>query len=136
MRLSTPTVFASASLVALSAGLTGCASSDSGDAERATAPAPAETAQPSGATTAASYNSSDPIEASTAVMRVNGMSCPKCANNITLKLKELPSVNEVLINMGIGEVIVAFGEGTHPSRDQLASAIDSAGFTLESITVR
>ena len=69
-------------------------------------------------------------------MRVNGMSCPKCANNITLKLKELPSVNEVLINMGIGEVIVAFGEGTHPSRDQLASAIDSAGFTLESITVR
>lgn len=129
MRLSTLTVFTSASLLALSTGLTGCASSDSGEAGQAMAPA-------SSATAPASYDAGAPIEASTAVLRVNGMSCPKCANNITLKLKELPSVNEVLINMGIGEVIVAFGEGTHPSRDQLASAIDNAGFTLESITVR
>jgi copper chaperone CopZ len=127
MRLSTLTVFTSASLLALSAGLIGCASSDSGDAEQAMAPTAVESA---------SHDAGAPIEASGAVLRVNGMSCPKCANNITLKLKELPSVQEVLINMGIGEVIVAFGEGTHPSRDQLASAIDSAGFTLESITVR
>jgi copper chaperone CopZ len=91
---------------------------------------------PSGAVTQTVSNETAPIEASAAVLMVKGMSCPKCANNITLKLKEVPSVQEVLINMGIGEVIVSFGEGQHPSRAQLASAIDRAGFTLESISTR
>ena len=126
MRSTALSVFVSATTLALAAGLTGCASSGSGDAQQAMISGSVEAVSDTGS----------PIEASSAVLRVNGMSCPKCANNITLKLQELPSVNEVLINMGIGEVIVAFGDGTHPSRDQLASAIDSAGFTLESITVR
>jgi copper chaperone CopZ len=81
-------------------------------------------------------NQADRIEASAAVLQVRGMSCPKCANNITLKLKEVRGVNEVLINMGIGEVIVSFDDVVHPSRAELASAISGAGFTLESITER
>jgi copper chaperone CopZ len=125
MRFSTLFVFAA---VPAFASLIGCTSSDSADATQAMAPSGASTEQVS--------NQTAPIEASGAVLKVKGMSCPKCANNITLKLKEVQSVQEVLINMGIGEVIVSFGEGEHPSRAQLAGAIDRAGFTLESITTR
>ncbi|MFI4853801.1 MAG: heavy-metal-associated domain-containing protein [Phycisphaerales bacterium JB065] len=125
MRVSTLSVLV---IVPITLALTGCASSDSGESASAmTSSAPA--AQPVS-------NESAPIQASSALLKVKGMSCPKCANNITLKLKDIQGISDVMINMGIGEVLVSFGEGPHPSRAQLASAIDQAGFTLESITVK
>ncbi|MFU8828402.1 MAG: heavy-metal-associated domain-containing protein [Phycisphaerales bacterium] len=112
--------------------LTGCASSGSAN----TASASIDSNQSSQTSGALVQTGSEPIEASSAVMQVTGMSCPKCANNITLQLKQVKGVEEVLINMGIGQVIVSFDAETHPTRDQLASAIQRAGFTLQSITAR
>ncbi len=125
MRASTLSLFA---LVPFTFALTGCASSDSAESAQAMSSTSPATQQVS--------NDAAPIEASSALLKVRGMSCPKCANNITLKLKEIQGVEEVMINMGIGEVLIAFGDDPHPSRAQLASAIDQAGFTLESITVK
>lgn len=129
MRCSIHISLLSVPLLALGVSLTGCSSSSSGGAEAAMSDGSARVSE-------AAYDPAQPIEASSAVLKVRGMSCPKCANNITLKLKEVQGVSEVLINMGIGEVIVSFEETVHPSREQLASAISGAGFTLESITAR
>lgn len=112
------------------AALSGCASS-SNQANTTSAASPAaETAQ------SETVPGSQTIEASSALLQVTGMSCPKCANNITLQLKQVAGVGEVLINMGIGQVIVSFEGEAKPTRDQLASAIDRAGFTLRSITMQ
>ena len=116
-------------LLAFGISLTGCASSPNDAGAAAGTPSAARVSE-------AAHDSSQPIDASAAVLKVKGMSCPKCANNITLKLKEVRGVDEVLINMGIGEVIVSFEETVHPTRDELAGAISGAGFTLESITTR
>ena len=75
-----------------------------------------------------------PIAADRATMRVNGMSCPKCANNIERQLTALAGVEGVDIDLGSGVVTARFAKGTtHPSRAQLAKAIDNTGFTLVSI---
>lgn len=75
-----------------------------------------------------------PIAASGASMRVNGMSCPKCANNIERQLGALTGVQDVSIDLGAGLVRVGFTpDETHPSRADLANAIDRTGFTLVSI---
>jgi copper chaperone CopZ len=126
MRLSRNTLFVCVPVLFVGAALTGCASSSGG----------AQVAASDASASEAAVNQGERIEASSAVLRVRGMSCPKCANNITLKLKEVQGVNEVLINMGIGEVLVSFDDAVHPSRAELASAINGAGFTLESITER
>lgn len=116
-------------MVVAGVSLTGCASSSNGADVASSGSSEARVSE-------AAHDPAQPIDASSAMLKVKGMSCPKCANNITLKLKEVDGVDEVLINMGIGEVIVSFDEAVHPSRQQLASAISGAGFTLESITAR
>jgi copper chaperone CopZ len=75
-----------------------------------------------------------PMSADRAVLRVNGMSCPKCANNIDKQLAELPGVRRSSIDMGAGEVTVMFGKGPRPSEAELASAIEESGFTLVGIS--
>ena len=75
-----------------------------------------------------------PISADSATLRVNGMSCPKCANNIERQLASLPGVETIEIDLGRGTVGVGFAPGVaHPSAAQLAGAIDNTGFTLVSI---
>lgn len=76
-----------------------------------------------------------PIAADSATMRVNGMSCPKCANNIERQLTSLAGVESVDIDLGRGVVGVGFTPGApHPSEAQLAKAINNTGFTLVSIS--
>jgi copper chaperone CopZ len=75
-----------------------------------------------------------PIAANSASLRVNGMSCPKCANNIERQMKTLAGVRRVDIDLGQGLVTVSFdAKGSHPSQAQLAEAIEKTGFTLVSI---
>ena len=80
-------------------------------------------------------SSTEPIAAERAILAVRGMSCPKCANNITLKLNSVPNVSDVAIDMGKGDVTVSFVGFPHPSPSQLAQAIDASGFTLASVRV-
>lgn len=76
-----------------------------------------------------------PIAENSATLRVNGMSCPKCANNIDLSLAKVPGVTDLNIDLSKGEVKVSFAEGgAHPSRAELARAIEQTGFTLEGIS--
>ncbi|MEM1423284.1 MAG: heavy metal-associated domain-containing protein, partial [Planctomycetota bacterium] len=71
-----------------------------------------------------------PIASDNATLRVNGMSCPKCANSIERQLASLAGVESVAIDLGAGTVAVGFGAGVpHPSEAQLATAIDNTGFT-------
>ncbi len=106
--------------------LTGCASTPAADSDGNTPPASAAAEARADIT---------PIASSGAVLRVNGMSCPKCANNIDRQLRSMPGVADLSIDLGLGVVRVGFDEGAaHPSRADLASAIDRTGFTLVSIT--
>ena len=78
--------------------------------------------------------SKETIAASSARLRINGMSCPKCATNIQRQLATIPGVHDLAIDLGAGVVDVAFvAGGPHPSRAQLARAIERTGFTLVSI---
>lgn len=77
-----------------------------------------------------------PMQASGATLTVRGLSCPKCANNVTKQLEAVPGVSTVSVHMGDGLVDVSFIDGLHPSRAQLAQAIDRSGFTLVEINAR
>jgi len=78
--------------------------------------------------------SGEPIEAGSVVVRVNGLSCPKCANNVERSLLSLGGVEGAAIDMGSGEVTVRFGgKGEHPSEAAIAGAIEEAGFTFVSV---
>lgn len=71
--------------------------------------------------------------AHTAVLYVHGMGCPQCANNVDSQLKKVPGVESVIIDMGSGKVTAKLSPSHHPTRDQLAKAIDNTGFTLVKI---
>lgn len=77
--------------------------------------------------------SAAPIASDSATLIVHGMSCPKCANNIDLQVREVRGVSDVEIDMRSGRVRVAFLPGLHPSERALASAIERTGFTLVEI---
>ena len=61
---------------------------------------------------------------------VFGMSCPKCANNITHKLSELAGVFDVEVDMGHGFVTVKAAPGFVPTREEFVQAVNAAGFTV------
>ena len=61
---------------------------------------------------------------------VFGMSCPKCANNITHKLSELAGVFDVEVDMGQGFVTVKAAPGFVPTREEFVEAVTAAGFTV------
>ena len=61
---------------------------------------------------------------------VFGMSCPKCANNITHKLSELVGVFDVEVDMGQGFVTVKAAPGFVPTREEFVEAVTAAGFTV------
>ena len=61
---------------------------------------------------------------------VFGMSCPKCANNITLQLIELDGVVTVDVDMGRGFVTVQAEPGKVPTRAAFVEAVTAAGFIV------
>jgi copper chaperone CopZ len=61
---------------------------------------------------------------------VFGMSCPKCANNITLQLEQLEGVVTIEVNMSQGFVTVQAEPGKVPTRAEMVESIEKAGFTV------
>jgi len=61
---------------------------------------------------------------------VFGMSCPKCANNITLQLLDLDGVRTVEVDMGQGFVTVQAEPGKVPTRAAVVEAVTAAGFSV------
>src|SRR5690348_5378175 len=76
---------------------------------------------PMTAPTTAPSASSQPLDGSSATLVVNGMACPMCKSNINEQLLRIPGVNKVKVNLGTGEVAVAFKPDAHPTRQQLAA---------------
>lgn len=82
------------------------------------------------ADTAALAADVEPITGSSATLIVHGMSCPLCANNVDKQLLTVPGVMSVNVDMGSGEVKVAFAPKARVTKAQLAKAVDSSGFSL------
>lgn len=125
----------SALTLAVALALVSCASApDAAPRGAATTPPISTTAGP----TTASPTPGVPIPAAgtsspTALVWVNGMGCPLCANNVDQQLKALRGVEDVTINLGTGLVQVALSPTTPPTEAQLAKAVQNTGFTLVSI---
>lgn len=76
-----------------------------------------------------------PIEADSATLYVEGLSCPACATNVDHQLKRVGGVRAVMVNLGDGTVSLSLGGGARPSRADLSRAIHDSGFTLRRIEV-
>lgn len=74
-----------------------------------------------------------PIAASSATLIVHGMSCPLCASNVDQQLMEIPGVTGALVDMGSGEVKVAFAKDARVTRKQIEDAVYKSGFTLTEV---
>ncbi len=90
---------------------------------------------PARAAVAASENppaaaSAPATDGRTALIWVNGMGCPLCANNVDSQLKKVPGVEDVKINLGTGIVNVRLSSSGPSTQAQLEQAIDRTGFTL------
>lgn len=78
-----------------------------------------------------------PMTTKGATLTVLGLSCPNCATNIDLNLKELPNVQQVYVNLDTGMVDVDFRDADpRPSPLQLATAVRNSGFTIVAVRGR
>lgn len=68
-----------------------------------------------------------------AVIRVNGMSCPNCANYIGYELKKIKGVRDVTFDLGKGTVTATYG-GRTPTETEWRKAVEDGGFTYVSAT--
>jgi len=66
-------------------------------------------------------------------IRVDGLSCPFCSYGIEKKLRALPGVKQVEVNMESGMVTVHMIPETTVSDEQLKKAVTDAGFTPREI---
>src|SRR5262245_51978640 len=103
----------------LAAGLTGCQTNSP-----RTDVTPASTSSNS-----VSASASD----STAILQVQGMSCPLCANNIDKQLLGVRGVEKVTVDLGTGQVKARLSATNPPTREELTNAIMRSGFTLDRI---
>jgi len=69
----------------------------------------------------------------TAILHVQGMSCPLCANNIDKQLLGVRGVEKVTVDLGTGQVKAKLSPANPPTREELAAAIQRSGFTLDRI---
>lgn len=70
----------------------------------------------------------DPADAD-AVVAVKGMSCPQCSYNIALLMDGIDEIDRSRIDLGQGQVFIAFAPEATLTSDQIVDLIDRAGFT-------
>lgn len=107
--------------VAASAALAGCATSG-------TSSTSAGDSAPS-----AAGASTTPIATDSVTLVVYGMSCPLCANNVDGALLAVDGVSAVNVDMSTGITVVELDGSAPVSRQQLATAVDRSGFSLQRI---
>jgi copper chaperone CopZ len=86
-----------------------------------------------GGSSESSLPASTLAEPNTAVLYVNGMGCPLCANNVDKQLLAVKGVENVRVDLGSGQVLARLSPDHQPSREQLAKAVADSGFTLVKI---
>ncbi len=65
---------------------------------------------------------------STSIWTVTGMTCGHCVKAVTEEVCAIDGVESVEIDLETGAVTVA--AATDPTRDQMAAAVDEAGYAL------
>ncbi len=63
-------------------------------------------------------------------IRVTGMTCGGCTNNVTRALKAIPGVGDVNVSLAAGEAKVQYDE-RRASPEQLKSAVENAGYGVD-----
>src|SRR3954447_22143337 len=105
----------------------GCQSAPT-DPPSAAAAAAGTTAPATPPATASSSSSSSAMTGGKAILVVYGMGCPMCSNNIDKQLMHVPCVQKVNVDLGTGNVTVAFKpDDPHPTRQKLAEAVRMSG---------
>lgn len=66
-------------------------------------------------------------------LTVHGLSCPLCASNMDKALMNVFGVATVQTDLEQGRVTVGFMDNHTVTREQLAKAVEGAGFTLKAI---
>ncbi|GAA2240300.1 hypothetical protein GCM10010401_11160 [Rarobacter faecitabidus] len=67
----------------------------------------------------------------TTTLKVNGMTCGHCVNAVTTELSALDGVSEVKVDLSAGQTsTVTVTSGAALSDDEIAAAIDEAGYSL------
>lgn len=59
---------------------------------------------------------------------VTGMTCQHCAKAVTEEVAAIDGVSGVEVDLATGAVTVTAADG--PTREQMAAAVDEAGYTL------
>lgn len=67
----------------------------------------------------------------TRTLTIEGMSCGHCVKAVTMALQEVPGVD--VRDVRVGRAVIEAEEQV-VTGDQLAAAIDEAGFTLTAVT--
>ncbi len=65
---------------------------------------------------------------STSTWTVTGMTCGHCVKAVTEEVSAIEGVESVEVDLETGAVTVA--AATDPTREQMAAAVDEAGYTL------
>jgi len=78
--------------------------------------------------------SAQEVGASSATIRVDGLSCPYCAYGLEKHLKKLAGVEGVDINMKDGKATVHLKPDARVDDAALKTAVKKAGFTARGIT--
>lgn len=63
------------------------------------------------------------------ILKVQGMSCGHCVNSIESSVGELAGVSSVKVELGSGEVSVAF-ENEETTLDQIKEVIEDQGYDI------
>ncbi|MBL4699279.1 MAG: heavy-metal-associated domain-containing protein [Phycisphaerales bacterium] len=69
----------------------------------------------------------------TADLWVKGVTCPFCVQNIDQRISKVNGVDGVHVDLKSGHVRVLLSQQSPASREDLVSAIDTSGFTLDRI---
>jgi len=74
-----------------------------------------------------------PVRASAATLKIEGLHCPLCAAQLEKALVSTPGVERADVDAAAGIVRVRFQGVDHPSGSDLAHAVADAGFRLKGI---
>lgn len=70
----------------------------------------------------------DPKDAD-AVVKVKGMSCPQCSFNIALLMRDVEEIDQSRVDLGNGQVYIAFAQDKTLEADAITDLVTRAGFT-------
>ena len=73
------------------------------------------------------------LEGASVTLKVDGMVCPFCAYGLEKRLRDLPALDETLIQVSDGLVQIRVKEGEQLTDEAIEDAVERAGFSLREI---